>query len=57
MAMLFHTTADFSSIFMQPLHSEKALGILTLLTAVAAIALQVAGKISKLTKRSQMPSV
>jgi membrane protease YdiL (CAAX protease family) len=57
MAMLFHTTADFSSIFMQPLHSERALGILTLLTAVAAIALEVVGKISKSTKQGQMPSV
>lgn len=47
MAMLFHTTSDFASVFLQPLHSERALGILILLMAMAAIALAVVGKMCK----------
>ena len=39
MAILFHTTSDFASVFLQPLASKVVLGILTLLMAAAAIAL------------------
>lgn len=47
MAMLFHATADFASIFLQPLDSERTLGFLTLLMTVAAITLGMMGKLAK----------
>jgi membrane protease YdiL (CAAX protease family) len=56
MAILFHATSDFASIFLQPLDSEMALGILILLMAAAAIALTVVGKIGKLALESPKSS-
>jgi uncharacterized protein len=50
MAVLFHATADFASIFLRPLDSEMVLGILTALMAAAAIALFVVAKIGKVPK-------
>jgi membrane protease YdiL (CAAX protease family) len=50
MAILFHTTSDFASVFLQPLASKVVLGILTLLMAAAAIALFMAGKIPEYAK-------
>jgi membrane protease YdiL (CAAX protease family) len=52
MAMLFHASSNFASIFLQPLDSKMALGILTLLMATAAIALHVGGKMGRLAKLS-----
>jgi hypothetical protein len=48
MAVLFHATSDFASIFLHPLDSKMTLGILTLLMATAVIALPIVGKMGKL---------
>jgi len=50
MAILFHATSDFASIFLRPLDSKVVLGILTLLMAAAAITLLLAGKIPEYAK-------